>query len=186
MAKSPDEMVADMMAGLKEKSGKDLAEWKAVIEASGLQKHGEIVSMLKTEHGLGHGYANMIVHVAKESHAAAVSQHTDLEAEWFAGDKAALRPMYDRIMAIIRGFGNDIEESPKKAYMSLRRNKQFACVGPGSKTRIDLQVQLKGHAATERLEEQKGGMTSHKVKINSLEEIDEEVQAWLRQAYDAC
>ena len=184
MAKSPDEIVRDMIANLKEKTGKSIDEWKPVVAASGLQKHGELVKFLKETHGLGHGFANMIVHVIQESHAGAMAETTDLASEWYLGDKAALLPIHDKIMGIILGFGTDIEESPKKAYMSLRRSKQFACVGPGSKTRIDLQIQLKGLPPTSRLEEVKGGMTSHRVKISSIEEVDQEVVDWLKMAYE--
>jgi predicted transport protein len=187
MAKSPEEQIKDMVANMEKTTGKGMAEWKSIIDASGLKKHGEIVKFLKETHGIGHGYANMITHEAQQSHSAAlVAQDVDLQAEWFAGDKAAIKPLYDKTMEIIRAFGKDIEESPKKAYMSLRRNRQFACVGPFTKTRMDLQIHLKGHPETDRLKAVKGGMTSHVVKISSLLEIDDEVIAWLKEAYANC
>ena len=40
--------------------GEAMAEWVAIVRASGLQKHGEMVAMLKADHGLGHGNANLI------------------------------------------------------------------------------------------------------------------------------
>lgn len=184
MAK-PKFTLETMIASLKEKTGKDIEEWKAIVANCGLEKHGQILKHLKTEHGITHGFANTIVHVARGTHAAAISEHTDLEASWFPEAKAEMRPIYEKLMEIIRGLG-EIKEAPKKAYMSVIHNKQFACVGPFTKTRVDLQVQLKGEEATERLLAVKGGMTSHKVKITSLEEVDEEVIAWLKQAYDAC
>ena len=185
MAK-PTFTIESMVASLKEKTGKTLEEWKVIVADSGLDKHGELLKLLKTTHGLTHGFANTIVHLARETHAAALSEHTDLEASWFEGGKEGLRPLYDKLMEIVRGFGEDVSEAPKKTYMSVIRNKQFACIGPGSKTRIDLQIQLKGEAGTDRLLEVKGGMTSHKVKIESLEDIDGEVIAWLEKAYATC
>lgn len=68
--------------------------------------------------------------------------------------------------------------------MSLRRNKQFACIGPFTKAKMDVQIQLKGNAPTDRLKEVKGGMTSHVVKVSTIEEVDAELVAWLREAYD--
>lgn len=180
-------MVKDMIINLHKTTGKTIDEWKAIVQASGLQKHGEIVKFLKEQHGIGHGYANMITHEALQSHSVALmAQEEDLAAEWFSGDKAVIKPLYDRVMEIVSGFGDDIEQSPKKAYMSLRRNRQMACVGPFTKTRMDLQIHLKGHPGTDRLKEVKGGMTSHVVKISSLDEIDAEVVAWLREAYEKC
>ncbi|UED86775.1 DUF4287 domain-containing protein [Streptomyces profundus] len=47
--------------------GRPIAEWQALIRASPLTRHGELVSWLKQEHGLGHGHANALVaHVRAE------------------------------------------------------------------------------------------------------------------------
>ena len=186
MAKSPEEQIRDMIANLQKNTGKTIDEWKAIVAASGLQKHGEIVKFLKETHGIGHGFANMITHESLQSHAGAmVANEVDLVAEMFVG-KENMRAWYDKAMEIILAFGNDIEQSPKKGYMSLRRNRQFACVGPFTKAKMDLQIHLKGHADTDRLKSVKAGMTSHVVKVNSIDELDAEVIAWLKEAYAAC
>ena len=62
MAKSPEEMAEAMIANMNEKTGKTLAQWMALAKKSGEEKHGLIVKHLKTEHGLGHGYANLVAH----------------------------------------------------------------------------------------------------------------------------
>lgn len=184
MAKSPEEQVRDMIANLEKTTGKTFDEWKAIVQASGLSKHGEIVKHLKETYGIGHGYANMITHESQQSHAAAkTAAGEDLTADWFGPDKAAIKEVYDHVMGIIMAFGGDIEQSPKKAYMSLRRNKQFACIGPFTKAKMDVQIQLKGDPGTERLKEVKGGMTSHVVKVSSIADVDAELIAWLKDAY---
>ncbi|WP_062205576.1 DUF4287 domain-containing protein [Streptomyces sp. NBRC 109706] len=51
--------------------GRPIAEWLELIRASPLTRHGELVSWLKQEHGLGHGHANALVaHVRAEDAAA--------------------------------------------------------------------------------------------------------------------
>jgi hypothetical protein len=60
MAKAPEEMKAAMIAGLREKTGKSLEEWLKILRASKLSKHKEFMAVLKNEHGLTHGFANMI------------------------------------------------------------------------------------------------------------------------------
>jgi hypothetical protein len=40
--------------------GKPLDHWFAVIDASGLTKHDEVVAMLKADHGLAHGAAHRV------------------------------------------------------------------------------------------------------------------------------
>jgi predicted transport protein len=184
MAKTPDEQYKDMLASMQKTTGKRMPEWQVIVDATGLKKHGEIVKFLKETHGVTHGYANMITHDTQKSHAVAlVEGNVDLETEWFAGGKVAMKPIYDKAMEIILALGNDIEQAPKKAYMSLRRTRQFACVGPFSKARMDLQIHLKGHPDTDRLKSVKDGMTSHVVKISHIDEIDAEVIAWLKAAY---
>ena len=46
---------------IEAKYGRPLAEWQELIRASPLTRHVELVSLLKTEHGLGHGHANALV-----------------------------------------------------------------------------------------------------------------------------
>jgi len=41
--------------------GRPISDWTALIRASGITKHMEMVRWLKTEHGVGHGHANALV-----------------------------------------------------------------------------------------------------------------------------
>jgi len=185
MAKSPEEMEAAMVEALPEKTGKALAAWVALIRKSGLAKHGEIVKMLKADHGVTHGYANLIAHRALTAGARA-PEGDDLVAAQYAGAKAALRPIYDALTKMVGGFGGDVELGPKKAYVSLRRSKQFALIQPSTATRVDVGIQLKGVAPAGRLEASGSfnAMVSHRVKLSSVAEVDKELGAWLKRAYD--
>jgi predicted transport protein len=110
---------------------------------------------------------------------------TDLVDAQFAGAKANLRPIFERIISTVSKFGSDVEIAPKKSYVSLRRSKQFAIVKAATKSRVDLGLNLKGVEDTERLEGGNifSGMCSHRVKLNSVEDLDAEVKAWLKLAY---
>jgi hypothetical protein len=184
MAKAEEEL-ANMVRNLEEKTGKPLDAWIAVAKKSGAQKHGEIVKHLK-ENGLTHGYANLVAHSMLQS-AAVHADGGDLIEEQYAGTKAALRPAYDKLMKEVQAFGGDLEVSPKKAYVSLRRKKQFAIVQPGTATRLDVGIHLKGTPAAGRLEASGSfnSMVSHRVRVASAGEIDRELVDWLRKAYDA-
>lgn len=181
-----EDATATMIANMPEKTGKSLDQWLKVVAKKKLQQHGEIVSMLKADHGIGHGFANLIAHKSLASDAGS-HDGDDLLAAQYAGQKAALRPIYDKLAKIIEGFGNDVEFAPKKAYMSLRRSKQFGLIQPSTATRLDLGLNLKSVAPSSRLEAAGSwnAMCSHRVKLTSATDVDAEVKAWLKQAYDA-
>ncbi len=186
MAKSPEEMEASMVANLAEKTGKSLEQWLAIAKASGLAKHGEVVKHLKTAHGVTHGYANLIAHRHLAAGKPAAAEDDLIEAQ-YAGAKADLKPIYDALVKAVSKFGQDVELAPKKAYVSLRRSKQFGCIQPSTKTRVDVGINLKGKAPTPRLEASGSfsAMVTHRVRVASLDDVDAELMGWLREAYDA-
>ena len=186
MAQSPEAMAAAMAANLKEKTGKTLAQWLKITKASKLEKHGALVKLLKEEHGMSHGFANLVAHKTLASDAGSAAG-TDLVAAQYAGKKEALRPIYDALVAKISKFGSDVELAPKKAYVSLRRSKQFGLIQPSTATRVDVGLNLKGVPAGGRLEAAGSwnSMCTHRVRVTSKQDVDAELVGWLRQAWGA-
>lgn len=183
---TPNDAAVTMIKNLKEKTGKSMDEWVVLAKSTGATAHGKIVAALKLEHGLTHGYANLIAHTALQSAATHLAdQGTDLVADQYKGPKAALRPIYDELAAAIGKFGADVEFSPKKGYVSLRRSKQFAILQPSTATRLDVGINLKDTPPTPRLEPSGSfnAMVSHRVRVEKLEEVDAELIAWLQAAY---
>lgn len=184
-----DKAVATQLANIEKRTGKTLAQLAKVITGSGLTKHGELVAMLKADLGMGHGDANTLVHHVLKSDgasaaAASGSSTADVVAEIYTGPKAALRPIHDALMAAITKFG-PFAVAPKKGYLSLRGKKQFAMIGPGTNSRVDVGLNMKDEAGTARLEAQKpGGMCQFKVKVTAAAEVDQELIGWIRRAYD--
>ncbi len=94
-------------------------------------------------------------------------------------------PLHTKVMQAIGKLGA-FEIAPKKAYLSLRRGKQFAMVGPATKTQIEIGLNAKGLAGSARLVEQKpGGMCQYKVRVSEPAEVDAELLGWIKAAYDA-
>lgn len=180
---TPDAAAQTMINNLPEKTGKSLDAWLELLGKQDFEKHGEIVKWLKGEHGVTHGFANLIAHSYRNRGSSA----NDPVAEQYGGAKAGLKPVYDDIVKVVTGFGDDVDVSPKKAYVSLRRNKQFALVQPSTKDRIDVGINLKGEPPTDRLEASGSfnAMVSHRVRVTSKKDIDKELKTWLRRAYDA-
>jgi hypothetical protein len=184
MTKSPEDMANAMIANLKEKTGKTLDQWIAIAKKTGAAKHGEIVKMLKTEHGMTHGYANLVAHKTLKSDAGSTGDTGDLVAAQYAGDKASLKPIYDALIKAAEKCGA-VEIAPKKAYVSLRRSKQFAIIQPSTRTRVDLGLNLQGEPATGRLEKSGSfnAMVSHRVRLEKAADVDKDVKAWIRKAW---
>ena len=188
MAQTPEEQTAKMVLSLPEITGKSMDQWLTLTRSSGKAKHGELVAWLKSEHSVTHGYANLIAHYTLKSDAGSIiADGGDLVSEMFAGDRAVLRPIFDKLMASVQTFGNDIEEAPKKGYLSLRRTTQFATLHPSTKTRFDVGIKVKGVSPTTRLEVAGSwnGMMTHRVRVASVAEVDAELIAWIQKAYDA-
>ena len=127
-----------------------------------------------------------VAHKALSSDAGS-SDAGDLVAGQYGGAKADLRPIYDALIAGVSKFGKDVEISPKKAYVSLRRNKQFGIIQPSTKTRVDVGINFKGAPAKGRLEASGSfsAMVSHRVRLESRRDVDRELIGWLKKAYDA-
>ena len=186
MASTPEEMAASMIRNLEENTGKTLGQWLEIAGASGLEKHGQIVKYLKAEQGMTHGYANMVAHQFRNAGKAAASRDDLVEAQ-YSGAKEGLRPIYEALIAQVGSFGKDVEIAPKKAYVSLRRNKQFGLLQPSTKTRVDVGINLKGEPASDRLEASGSfnAMVSHRVRVTGKSQVDSELMGWLRKAYEA-
>jgi predicted transport protein len=180
-----DQATLTMIENLHKITGKSLDEWIALVQSQHFAKHGEIMAYLKGEHGLTHGYANLVAHKAKGSDAGSADNQDDLIVSQYKG-KEHLKPIYDALMSHISKFGSDVEVAPKNAYVSLRRSKQFAMLIPATKTRFEIGINLKGQPGDGRLEANtaSNAMCSHKINIASVDEVDDEVIGWLRLAYE--
>ncbi len=176
-----------MIRNLEQKSGRTLDDWIAAVRASGLAKHGEIVKMLKSDHALTHGYANLVAIAARGGLAGSDASTDDLESAVFGGRKSALKPVYDVLRNALVAFGGDVEVAPKKSYVSFRRRRQFALAQPSTATRLDVGLNLKGVDAAGRLESAGGfnAMCTHRVRVESAAQVDAELLGWLRQAYES-
>ncbi|MDZ4121643.1 MAG: DUF5655 domain-containing protein [Candidatus Cloacimonadaceae bacterium] len=173
-----------MMKNLQERTGKSMAEWIEIIESQALTRTSEKVDYLKKAYGLGHGYAGLIIYQAKIAQQGIADSPEDLLQRQFRG-KEHLMPIYEKLIEIVKTFGNDVEIAPRNSYVSLSRNLHFAMLSAATKTRFDVALKLKAQEASGVLEVlPKPGMCTHRIKLSSLDEISTEVVNWLRMAYE--
>ena len=187
MMGSLDKAMQTQLDNIQKKTGKSLDQLAAIVRNSGLTRHGEIRDYRKRELGLGHGDANTLVHAVLQSDgqraAAGKSQEAVLD-EIYSGPKAHLRPIHEKLVKEIHKLG-EFEIVPKKGYVSLRRKKQFAMIGPKTNTRFEVGLNAKAFKKNTRLLEQpKGSMCNYIVSLTDAQEVDSELIAWIRSAYE--
>lgn len=175
------------ISNIQKKTGKSLDELTEIVQQSGLTKHGEIRDMLREKLGLGYGDANALVHAVMKSdgtRAAAGKSEDAVLDEIYSGAKAGFRPIHEKLIRAIDKFG-EYEVVPKKGYVSLRRKKQFAMIGPKTNTRFEVGLNAKDLPKNSRLVEQpKGSMCNYLVSLTEVKDVNPELIAWIKSAYE--
>ncbi len=173
------------LATVKAKTGKTPADFKLLAQEKGLTARADIMAWLKADFELGHGHANAITHMMLNADAPKVTRNAALDAH-FSGTKSDWRPVFDDLIDQIHAFGADITLGSGKTYINLlRKGKKFGIVQVTAK-RLDIGIKLKGAPFDEKFEESGSWneMVTHRVKVDDPDQIDADVVAWLRQAYD--
>jgi len=187
-------MMRAVIANLPAKTGRGFDEWVALTRAQaidqlGMSKNGEILNWLKREYGLGHSTAFILAAEAlKPADYIAPTDEQLIDAQ-YAGAKAALRPIFERVLAYVRTLGDDVRFETRQSYVAFARAKQFALIQPSTKTRVDLGLVLPGAAPSERLAASPNfgsGSIDRRVALATPDDVDAEIEAWLRQAYERC
>lgn len=159
--------------------GHSIDELTKVVGASGLTKHTDVVAMLKERYGMTHGAAHRVGLVARDRLGAASAAPAKPRAP-------GVDTVYEALLSRARALGPDVEEAPKKGYISLRRRKQFAMLQPGAKY-VNVGLVLPGVEPHGRLEAAGtwNALFTHRVRVASDVEVDLEIDGWLRDAYRA-
>jgi hypothetical protein len=189
-------MVQKWISEMAEKTGKSLEQWIAFIKKHGPADTKARREWLKKEHGFGTNTAGWLAECAAGDASALRAGDADgylQEAEqyveaMFAGAKAGLRPIYDKLLDICLKLARDVKACPCKTIVPLYRNHVFAQIKPATNSRIDFGFALKDTKVTGRLIDTGGfakkDRITHRIAITRLEEIDAEVMTWLKKAYD--
>ena len=191
MPNSPQDMMRAIITSLPAKTGRDRDAWVAFIHeqamgALGMTKHREISEWLKREHSLGHNTAYILAAEALKPADYTPPTTDEIITAQYAGAKAALRPIFDRILACVEALGDDVRIEPRQTYVAFARKSQFALIQSSTKTRADLGLVLPDVAPTERLAASTNfgsGSINRRVALATPADVDAEVESWLLQAY---
>lgn len=181
---NPQDQAATQLTNIERDSGLTPAVVAAMMGDRGLEKHGQVVAMLKSDHGITHGNANLLAVKARELLAGGPASDDELLAAQYAGGKAHLRPVHDELVVAATELGDDVEVVVQKTGVSLRRAKQFALVRAASSRRVELGLNLPETPDDDRVREA-SGMCSHRVDLHEAADVDDEVTGWLHDAYRA-
>lgn len=193
-------LMEEWVRTLSESTGLSLSAWMRAIRAEGLAGPGEARAWLKSKHGLG---PNARWHLAERAFARDLSLMDDdperylvlapkyVEAQ-YAGKKAGLRGVYERLHQACRGLGRDVKLCPCKTIVPVYRERVFAQIKPTTNTRVDLGLCLtalakEGRRLPARLIDTGGfakkDRITHRVALASPDNVDAFVLKWLERAY---
>jgi hypothetical protein len=188
-------MVQKWLAELKEKTGRSMEEWLALVTKEGPKDEKSRREWLKTKHKMGTNSAWWIAERAEGKGGDEDSPEVYLKAalrfveEQYAGPKEKLRPIYEELLTLGKSMGSDVKACPCKTIVPLYREHVFAQIKPTTNSRIDLGLALthyKGKLPKRIIDT--GGLAkkdriTHRIEITSVEQIDGEVKKWLKTAY---
>jgi hypothetical protein len=176
------------------KTGRSLEEWLDLTRKSGPATEKERREWLKKEHGLGTNSAAWIAGrlEGKNTEEDSPNAYLKTAAEWveaqYSGPHAALRPLYEQLLKLGFSLGKDVKACPCKTMVPFYRNHVFAQIKPSTNTRIDLGFALGNMKTPKRLIDtggyEKKDRITRRIEIKSKADIDDEVERWLKKAYE--
>jgi hypothetical protein len=187
-------MTQKWVSTLKERTGRSLDEWLALLKESGPKTEKAQRQWLRQKHQMGMNSAFWIAERAAgktdetgdpETYLQAAEQYVE---KMFSGKKADLRPLYDRLLTLGLSMGKDVKACPCQTMVPLYRRHVFAQIKPATQTRIDMGFALGALKGQGRLVETGGfakkDRITHRIPISTPSDIDGEVKRWLRVAYE--
>ena len=182
------------MRNLLERTGKSADEWVATVRKQGPPDEKARREWLKTAHGFTTNYAWWIAelsvgkgreHTDPDEYLASAEKYVE---DMFAGKRAALRPVYDRLLKLGLATGKDVKACPCQTIVPLYRHHVFAEIKPATNSRIDMGFALRDRKPTGRLVDTGGfakkNRITHRIPLASVDDIDEDIARWLKTAYD--
>jgi hypothetical protein len=172
---------------IKAKTGKTMDEIRAMAADKGFTKESDAREWAKATLGIGHGHAMLVAKLIVAPETANRPDEERIDAQ-YTGKKAHWRPLYEQLLAAVLAFGEDAGTDASNGYVSFVRNgKKFAIAQPSTADRFDLGIKLKGEPASAKFEEagKWNEMVTHRVRISTPAEVDDEVMSWLARAYQA-
>jgi hypothetical protein len=189
--------VQTIVDNLEATSGKALAGWLRLLKAKGPKDAARRAAWLKAQ-GLGSQQAALVAARAlgekantfadtPEGYLRAASVYVERQ---YAGKKAALRPLYELLLATGLAAGPEARACPCQTMVPLFRKHVFAQLKPTTLSRIDVGLSLGDPTqvqAPARLVDTGGfgkkDRITHRIEVRRAEDVDATLKHWLEVAY---
>ena len=172
---------------VKAKTGNTPADFERLATARGLTTYKDVLAWLKSDFSLGHGHANLIAQMVVNKDKLSASPD-DRFALLFKGAKAKWRGPVDAFAERVRGLGGDVKLSANQSYINLQRGqKRFGLIQISTAEAVDVGIKEKDLRPTARLQAAGSwnAMVTHRVRVTDATQLDDDLLAWLTQAYHA-
>ncbi|HUM46652.1 MAG TPA: DUF5655 domain-containing protein [Chitinophagales bacterium] len=187
MPKSPAEMHEAIARNLQKNTGKTLEQWIEVVKKSGPKDRKEKITWLKTKHQLGSGQAGTITKMMYEGMADYDPEY--LMQSHFNGDKDYQKPIYDKIAASLKKWG-DHKIAVNKTYLSLIHRQQFAIIKTTKDGMVigvpELAVKAAKNKEFKTTKNLGSDRITHKLLLNDISDLSDGVMRVLKASYDRC
>jgi hypothetical protein len=184
--RSWQEMREQEIRWLIERTGDGLETWNARVLETGLSDEASLRAWL-TDRGVT-GYPAMLLVMERFGYPDYLQATADELIDGQYADRHELRLILDTVLGLLPSVGQ-VDVQARKTYVALITPKRtFAAVQPTTKKRVDLGLRLTADEQPDgRLERAPNfGQSSvtHKIGLASADDIDAEVEGWLRRAYE--
>ncbi len=185
--RSWQEMREQEIRWLIERTGEGLDTWNARVREVGFGDEAVLRAWL-TEQGVT-GYPQMLLVMERFGYPDYLKATADELMDGQYSDRPHLRPILDTILGLLPSVG-EVEVQARKTYVALISPKRtFAAVQPTTKKRVDLGLRLTAdqQPSGRLVKAPNFGQSSvtHRMGLASADDIDPEVEGWLRKAYEA-
>ncbi|MEA4810968.1 MAG: DUF5655 domain-containing protein [Anaerolineaceae bacterium] len=184
---NPEEMMKALSASMKERTGKTLPEWLQAVKESKIDPLDQkaVRSWLKMQHQVPQ---NSQWAIADAAASAAGWQRPSNEAYTdgqYEGEKAALRPIFDKLRALAEDCGSDVLMEGRSGYTPFVHKRQFMAVQAASKSKITLGLRFKEAPHSDLLEKGKApGQCTHRIFFTNPAQVNQEVRQLIAAAYE--
>jgi len=186
--KTSGEFEKEFMDSLAQDTGKDLKTWMSEIDGFGSKKRNEVIAWLKSKHGFGHMNASLLAGIHANG-GKPVYQSTDDLLETQFAKTAEMRPLYESLIAFVAENFPGSRVLPKKTYVSILENREFAAVNIKPKE-LRIGLDLGDRPFDEIIEKAKlsGPMPriSHMFVLTDKKQLDEGIADMLKQSHSRC